>query len=78
MSLQKFTGAILVLFMFAAPAVAQDTWSLQRCVDYALANNISVKQQDVQKRLADLTLKQSQMSQLPNFNTRSACGDDRS
>lgn len=68
MSLQKFTGAILVLFMFAAPAVAQDTWSLQRCVDYALANNISVKQQDVQKRLADLTLKQSQMSQLPNLN----------
>jgi outer membrane protein len=70
MNLQKFTGAILVLFMFAnaVPAVAQDTWSLQRCVDYALANNISVKQQDVQKRLADLTLKQSQLSQLPNLN----------
>lgn len=31
---------------------AGDKWSLQRCIEYAAKNNISVKQADVQARLA--------------------------
>jgi outer membrane protein len=38
---------------------AQDKWDLRRAVDYALTNNISVKQQDVQARLERLTYNQS-------------------
>ncbi|HVI48333.1 MAG TPA: TolC family protein [Chitinophaga sp.] len=66
----QITGVILFLFMFAniTPAVAQDTWSLKRCVDYALQNNLTVKQQEVQKRLADLTYRQSLLSQVPGAN----------
>lgn len=71
MKLHHITGAILFLFMFAniPLSVAQDSWSLQRCVDYALEHNIQVKQQEVQKRLADLTLKQSKMGRLPNLTS---------
>ncbi|ASZ10580.1 transporter [Chitinophaga sp. MD30] len=67
----KVPGAILVSFLLFANAQttsAQDTWSLQRSVDYALANNIQIKQADVQKRLAELTLKQYQMSMLPSLS----------
>jgi outer membrane protein len=49
---------------------AQDKWDLRRCVEYAVANNISVKQSDVQARLAALTLQQSKLQQIPllSFN----------
>jgi outer membrane protein len=46
---------------------AQDKWGLKRCVDYALANNISIKQADVQARLNKLLLEQSRLSQIPTL-----------
>ncbi len=70
MKLFRFPGALLVMYLLFANTVlvaAQDKWSLKRCVDYAMENNISIKQQDVQKRLAELTLKQSQLSQIPSL-----------
>lgn len=69
MRISRIAGAILILlFANITSADAQDTWSLQRCVDYALQNNLTVKQQVIQKRLADLTLKQSKLGLLPNLN----------
>jgi outer membrane protein len=47
---------------------AQDKWDLRRCVDYAVANNISIKQSDVQARLARLTLDQSKLYRIPNLS----------
>jgi outer membrane protein len=41
------------------------SWDLKRCVEYAVSNNISVKQADVQARLAALTFKQFRLSQIP-------------
>ncbi|SHM31560.1 outer membrane protein [Chitinophaga jiangningensis] len=70
MRLSRYAGWCLLLFMFAniSQAVAQDTWSLQRCVDYALQHNIQVRQQDIQKRMAELTLKQSKLNRIPSVN----------
>ena len=47
---------------------AQQKWNLQSIVDYAMANNINVKLQDVQARIAAVNLKQSKLSQYPNAN----------
>jgi len=55
---------ILCLLPFLG-ANAQQKWTLQQCVEYAISNNISVKQADVQARVDKLTLKQSVMS--PHF-----------
>ncbi len=70
MRISQIAGFFLLFCFFAniTPAVAQDTWSLKRCVDYAMENSITVKQQEVQKRLAELTLQQSRLSMIPNFN----------
>lgn len=46
---------------------AQDKWDLQRCVLYAMTNNISVKQADVQARITALQLKLSQAGRYPNL-----------
>ncbi len=71
MKISKIPGCILalcILFANSATIQAQDTWTLQRSVDYAMQNNISIRQQDVQKRFAALTLKQSQLSQVPSLS----------
>lgn len=47
---------------------AQDVWSLQRCIEYARSHNIQIKQQILQKNLAELQLRQSRLSQFPTFN----------
>src|SRR5678810_112759 len=51
---------------------AQDIWDLRRCVDYAMANNISVLQADVQARQAALQTKLANWQAIPTlgFNTQ--------
>lgn len=51
-----------------------DVWTLQRAVQYALDNNISIKQSELNRRLSELTYKQSQLSQLPNVSANTQYG----
>ena len=46
---------------------AQDKWDLRRCMEYAVSNNISVKQSDVQARIYALTLRLNKLSQYPTL-----------
>src|SRR6266540_630506 len=50
---------------------AQEKWDLRRCVEYALANNLSVQQTDVQAQLTGVNGEQTHWQQYPNadFNT---------
>ena len=57
---------IAVLLLFTLPVSAQKKWNLAQCIEYAMANNITVKQTDLQTTLAELTYKQSKLSQYPN------------
>lgn len=49
-------------------AQTSSIWNLRRCVEYALTNNVSVRQADIQARLSAITLKQSQLQQIPSLN----------
>ena len=81
----RYMKGILCLLLFACSLglVAQDQtgekWDLPKCVDYALKNNITVKQADLQVKLASLDLYQSKMSKYPmaNFNTNTAYSSGR-
>lgn len=53
---------------------SQDKWDLQRCVNYAVANNISIKQADIQARIAELNFKQSKLVQYPTLNASANTG----
>src|SRR4029078_2534905 len=58
-----------ICFCFLAVTVqAQEKWNLQRCVQYALDSNISIKQNEIQAQLAGITYKQSKLSQIPTAN----------
>jgi outer membrane protein len=68
MSMKKLLLFLSIpLFLLSHACYSQDKWDLRRCVDYAVANNISVKQADVSARLAKLTLDQSRLSQIPTL-----------
>ncbi len=63
---------ILLSFIFiialASSSQAQQKWNLKTIVDYAMANNINVKLNDVQTKLAAIDYNQSKLSLYPNAN----------
>jgi outer membrane protein len=65
---------VISLFAFSALSLnlhAQERWSLRKCVEYAMANNVSVRQADIDARTAQLTFQQSKAAQYGqlSFNT---------
>jgi len=67
--MRKTTAIVVLCCFFLAPlaSLAQDKWDLLRCVNYAIDNNISVRQADVQARLSALTAAQTKASQIPTL-----------
>jgi len=53
---------------------AQEKWDILRCVNHAQKNNISVRQADLQARLAKLSFDQSKAGQLPTLNFSGSTG----
>ena len=49
-------------------ASAQQKWNLKTIVEYAMANNIGVRQSELQGKFAALTYHQSKLSQYPSAN----------
>ncbi|MCX6207775.1 MAG: TolC family protein [Bacteroidetes bacterium] len=58
----------LIALTASLHSFSQEKWDLRKCVDYAIQNNISVKQADVQARLSKLLADQSKLTHLPNAN----------
>ncbi|MEP6845068.1 MAG: TolC family protein [Panacibacter sp.] len=71
--LKRLLGILLITV--PASLFAQEKWDLRHCVDYAMANNISVKQADVQARIAALQLKQSKLNTFPTASFSSNAGE---
>jgi outer membrane protein len=65
--MRYFIFLSFVIF-FNSSVVAQEKWGLRRCVDYAIQNNIFVKQQELQTSFATLTEKQAKLAIYPNAN----------
>ncbi len=63
-----------ILLFFSAQTQAQEKWDLRRCVEYAVANNINIKQADVQAKVSALTLNQSKLQRWPTANFQNSNG----
>lgn len=59
---------IYLLLICSLPLVAQKKWTLKECVEYALQNNISVKQSELQLESAELNRKDAFGNYLPTLN----------
>lgn len=67
-SMKIFLSALYFLFL-ACYSFAQDKpWSLQQCIEYALKNNIQIKQNMLNEKLSESTSLQSKAQILPSLN----------
>jgi len=65
----RITFLLVVTGIFLSVFVkAQESWPLQKCIDYALENNIQIKQQEVTVKYQENQLNQSKRDRLPNLN----------
>jgi len=66
-----------VIFMASGfTAKAQNEWSLHKCIDYALENNIQIKQQQLNTQFYENQVNQAKSNRLPNLNAQ--IGNDNS
>ncbi|MEZ5104329.1 MAG: TolC family protein [Draconibacterium sp.] len=66
-----FISFLTVLFFSSAVTItAQNTWSLQKCIDYALENNIQIKQQELNSDYYENQVSQAKSNKLPNLNAQ--------
>lgn len=68
--MRKFILSLVVITFLFQPLFSQstDTWNLQRCIAYALSNNITIQQSQLTEEMSQYNLLQSKMSVLPSLN----------
>ncbi len=60
---------ILTFFlMISLNVFAQEKWSLEKCINYALENNIQIKQQELNTKISEVKLNQKKATILPSLN----------
>lgn len=66
----KTTALTLAAFLLlsSSDSIAQDEWTLDRCISYALENNIQIKQSALQQESARLDKTQSLADLFPSLN----------
>ncbi|NEW82133.1 MAG: TolC family protein [Mariniphaga sp.] len=63
-----FTITYLLFVSLFAALQAQEVWSLEKCINYALDNNIKIKQGVINTQYQQNQLKVSKFSRLPDLN----------
>ena len=58
----------VLLIMIPCVLAAQEKWTLEDCISYAVTNNIQLQRQRLQNETAEANLLKSQMDLLPNLN----------
>ncbi len=59
----------------AAIESSENIWSLERCVRYAIENNLDLSESALNQRMAELTLAQSKTSRWPSLNADMSLGN---
>ena len=68
MKIVKLLFTTLLSVFSCICSYAQQSWTLEECIDYAHRNNLQVKQQEVSVRQAENSVKQSKLDFIPTFN----------
>ena len=59
---------LAALLISSIPTFAQKKWTMQECIDYAMANNISLKKSSLQRMSTNEDLQSSKAQLLPSLN----------
>lgn len=70
--LKRKLAVLAFILLCASSSFAQETWTLQQCIEYAVKNNIQIKQTLLNTELAKTNLIQSEATVLPNINANAS------
>ncbi len=65
---------LALMTMISIQAFSQDQWDLQRCIDYAMKNNITVQQSKNNIVTSEINHQESKLSLLPDLNAQATYG----
>ena len=65
---------ILLLAVFSSGLVAQEKWSLEKCVEQALNNNLQIKQSRISSDIAKTRYHEAKLDLLPTVNAQAIHG----
>ncbi len=71
---KNLTLTFFACFLISSGAIAQETWSLEKCVRYALEENINIQRAALGVQTNELNLKGNRMSRLPNLSASGSAG----
>ena len=66
--MKKRLALLFALILSCSASFAQKQWTLQDCIDYAMANNITLKKSQLQKQSATEDLKGAKAALLPTLS----------
>ncbi len=67
----KLVTLLFLLLSFSTISNSQEVWDWQKCIEYALQNNIQLKQSDLNIQLGETTVQSNKMNYSPNINASS-------
>ena len=65
---------LIAIIALCNSITAQEKWDLRKCVDYAVSHGFTIKQAELQTKLADIQFNQSRLSQYPTLNAGNSYG----
>jgi len=77
-TMNRFILSLFLCLFFAlqlnaqTPSATNQTMTLEQCIDYALKNNIQIKQSELNTELSHITLTQSKANLLPSLNANAS------
>lgn len=70
--MKKILSLAILTQAFAFPSFAQESWDLQKCIDYAIEHNITVKQQKDNVEQQRISLSTAKNSRLPDLSANAS------
>ena len=67
-AVKYLSAALLMLLVLPITLRSQEIWTLEKCIEYAWANNLSVKQQNIEVSRAENQLTQDKLDFIPSLN----------
>ena len=64
----KAITTALAIILTAGSISAADSWTLQRCIDYAIENNIQIRQSDIAAQTREVDLNTARSGRLPDLS----------
>ncbi|MCB9245521.1 MAG: TolC family protein [Flavobacteriales bacterium] len=69
MARSRFVLLTILMFSISGSLLAQEVWNLERCVSFALENNLDIRDQMLSREQVEINLEQSKMQRYPNLNS---------